>query len=79
MAQYRKKSVVIEAFQWFPHMGEIGGVEYFPPGEAGRKPIVKTLEGHSHEVTAGDWIITGVAGEIYPCKPDIFALTYEAV
>lgn len=37
---------------------------------------IQTLEG-PHEVTPGDWIITGVKGEHYPCKPDIFALTYE--
>ena len=77
--KYRKKPVVVEAFQWFPNMGEIGGVEYYPPGEIGRKPIVKTLEGHSYEVTTGDWIITGVKGEKYPCKPDIFEATYEEV
>ena len=75
--KFRKKPIVIDAFQWLPHMGEVGGVVYHPPGMAGRKPIVKTLEGHSYEVTAGDWIITGVKGERYPCKPDIFQMTYE--
>jgi len=39
---------------------------------------IDTLEG-GHIVCPGDWIITGVKGEHYPCKPDIFALTYEAV
>ena len=39
---------------------------------------IQTLEG-GHIVTPGDWIITGVAGEQYPCKPDIFAATYEEV
>jgi len=43
-----------------------------------QKPAIKTLEGF-HEISPGDWIITGVAGERYPCKPDIFAATYEAV
>jgi len=38
---------------------------------------IETLEG-GHIVTSGDFIITGVKGEHYPCKPDIFALTYEA-
>ncbi len=38
---------------------------------------IGTLEG-SHEVTTGDWIIRGVKGEFYPCKPDIFEATYEA-
>lgn len=37
---------------------------------------IETLEG-GHRVCPGDWIITGVQGERYPCKPDIFALTYE--
>lgn len=39
---------------------------------------IDTLEG-KHEVTPGDWIITGVKGERYPCKPDIFEMTYEKV
>lgn len=39
---------------------------------------IKTLEGHMR-VNEGDWIIRGVKGELYPCKPDIFAATYEAV
>ena len=39
---------------------------------------IKTLEGPLH-VQAGDWIITGIHGEKYPCKPDIFLATYEAV
>ena len=38
---------------------------------------IGTLEG-PHEVTPGDWIIRGVKGEFYPCKPDIFEMTYEA-
>mgnify|MGYP001567246516 CR=1 FL=1 len=41
-------------------------------------PVIKTLEGW-HRVSEGDWIITGVNGEHYPCKPDIFEQTYEAV
>jgi hypothetical protein len=39
---------------------------------------IDTLEG-KHEVTPHDWIITGVKGERYPCKPDIFKMTYEKV
>lgn len=38
--------------------------------------VIETLEGR-HVVIPGDWIITGVQGEHYPCKPDIFAATYE--
>ena len=40
--------------------------------------IIKTLEG-SHLASSGDYIIKGVKGEFYPCKPDIFELTYELV
>lgn len=40
------------------------------------KGLIQTLEGW-HEVTPGDYIIEGVKGEFYPCKPDIFAATYE--
>jgi hypothetical protein len=85
MASFRKRPVVIEAVQWFPGV-EIDGVEMEPcdlprhdpeyPCAAGRHPYIKTLEGRM-SVSAGDWIITGVQGERYPCKPDIFALTYE--
>lgn len=39
---------------------------------------IPTLEG-THRASLGDWIIKGVKGEFYPCKPDIFALTYEPV
>jgi len=40
--------------------------------------MIDTLEG-PHYVIPGDWIITGVKGEHYPCKPDIFEMTYERV
>lgn len=40
--------------------------------------MIRTLEGDM-KVSLGDWIIRGVAGEVYPCKPDIFAATYELV
>lgn len=85
--KYRKKPVVIEAFQWFEAMGEVGGV-FRDYGREGLEPKgkkfpkeryrISTLEG-GHEVANGDWIITGVKGEQHPCKPDIFALTYEPV
>lgn len=70
MGKYRKLPAVIEAEQWFPG-NVIVGVE----DHAGR-PLIKTLEGYL-EVSPGDWIITGVKGERYPCRPDIFNLTYE--
>lgn len=78
MAKYRKKPVVIEAVQYQgQHVdgvcdGECRGV----PGDS--PPHIHTLEG-SMDVTMGDWIITGVAGERYPCKDNIFRQTYEEV
>jgi hypothetical protein len=86
--KYRKKPVVIEATQWFK-MGDHPLVhkptasvnlewekrQGLPSGSIGE---IKTLEGWML-VTTGDWIITGVKGELYPCKPDIFEATYEPV
>lgn len=73
MAKFKKKPVVIEATQWFK-MGDHPAVETHDRKEGFGK--VYTLEGE-HTVTPGDWIITGVKGEHYPCKPDIFEMTYE--
>lgn len=84
--RFRKKPVVIEATQWFKH-GDHPAVMGANPnmicgcvllGADGNQPHIHTLEG-AHIVTVGDWIITGVKGENYPCKPDIFEMTYEAV
>lgn len=69
--KFRKKPVVIEATQFFK-MGDHPAVVY---GHSGC-PIINTLEG-DHLVMKGDWIITGVKGEHYSCKPDIFEMTYE--
>lgn len=83
MSKFRKKPVVIEAKQWFNH-GDHSMVEPYDPEKAGayiKGPgphgWIKTLEG-GHIVSPGDWIIKGVKGEFYNCKPDIFAATYEA-
>ena len=43
-----------------------------------RPLVIQTLEG-MQAASPGDWIIQGIKGELYPCKPDIFAMTYEAV
>ena len=87
MAKYRKKPVIVDAVQWHP------GVEYeavkgttrrilcgcgLEGGEVILGPHIHTLEG-SMRVSDGDWIIQGVQGEYYPCKPDIFEKTYELV
>jgi len=71
--KFRKKPVVIEATQWFKD-GDHPAVEKWNDGEY----RIRTLEG-AHIVTPADWIITGVKGEHYPCKPDIFDMTYERV
>ena len=77
--KYRKKPVVIEAIQWTG--SNLKDVIEFLGGESwmnGRDLIIKTLEGELH-ASVGDFIIRGVAGEFYPCKPDIFEKTYEPV
>lgn len=81
--KYRKKPVVIEAVQWFKHGDHPQVMRYGQsivdqyPGYAGCGLIV-TREGNMH-VRPHDWIIKGVKGEFYPCKPDIFKETYEEV
>lgn len=78
MALWRKRPVVIEAVQWFKH-GDHPMVQPDPaPHVRQDHGWIETLEG-GHVVTPGDWIIKGVAGEFYPCKPAIFAATYEAM
>lgn len=93
MAKFVKKPVVVEAEQWFPGK-TVGGVQRFgdsdprvnrhmleclPFGADERDyGYIETLEG-GHIVSEGDWIITGVKSERYPCKPDVFAATYAAV
>jgi len=86
--QFRKKPVVIEARQYAGNgnMNPRGGLPewmwaalqdgsmHFTNGDD--PLIIETLEGPL-TVSPGDWIIRGVAGELYPCKPEIFAATYE--
>lgn len=72
MGRYMKKPIVIEAVQWFKH-GDHAAV-LSEPGENG-VGYIDTLEGRLR-VEPGDWVITGVAGENYPCKPDIFEKLY---
>jgi hypothetical protein len=79
MAQYRKKPVVIEAVQWtganFAEVAALGENIFGPYAQEDRLEI-KTLEGRMR-ANVGDWVIKGVKGEVYPCKPDIFEQTYE--
>ena len=88
MKQYRKKPVTIEAVQFDglnpteikDFVGENCEVEIYnnevtPPIA---RIVIHTLEGDM-EVSKGDYVIKGVKGEFYPCKPDIFEQTYESV
>jgi hypothetical protein len=88
--KFRKKPIVIEAEKYKPGMEDgfecydvLGKyIGYWPTGgplpRAQCIPVIRTLEGN-HQISEGDWIITGVKGERYPCKPDIFEQTYEKV
>jgi hypothetical protein len=84
--KYRKKPVVIEALQWtgenvnevleFVNRADIRITNHMRDGEMKSEIHIHTLEGPMH-ASQGDWIIKGVRGEFYPCKPDIFEETYE--
>lgn len=88
MAKYRKKPVVIEAVQWKgDNFNEIKQMlknadenRIIMPhsNEDGDSLLIVTLEGEMR-ANKGDYIIKGVKGEFYPCKPDIFEDTYEKV
>lgn len=82
--KFRKKPVEIEAVQWngnnFEEVCELQGV-----GDGNRSLSygtgddfleISTLEGVM-KANIGDWVIKGVSGELYPCKPDIFEKTYD--
>jgi hypothetical protein len=81
---YRKRPVVIEAIRFYgDNWAEICmwaktdfGIKWLSPSCA--EIIIETLEGNM-TVSKGDWVIKGVNGEYYPCKPDIFEKTYEKV
>lgn len=80
MLKFRKKPVVIEAVLWtgdnfediVPFAPEVTAVH------PGGRLMIETLEGIM-TASPGDWVIRGVGGELYPCKPDIFEATYELV
>ena len=81
--RFRKKPVVIDAIQWsgsnWHEAYDFAGHVVYTANEDDVVVLkVSTLEG---EMTAqpGDWLLKGVAGEFYPCKPDIFEATYEPV
>lgn len=89
MAQYRKKPIVIDAFEWTGRPGALPN--WFQSATAAAKVLIvrygddpespcfvriNTPEGQM-EAKPGDFIIRGVKGEIYPCKPDIFVAIYD--
>lgn len=87
IAKYRKRPLTIEAVRWDGDSLQ-GLLDWgcpatmLPTGDGA--VIIGTLEDGPnceaiHVATFGDWIIRGVKGEFYPCKPDIFDATYEAV
>lgn len=90
MSKWRKKPIVIEAFKWTGGPDQTEDPEWIV--EALREGTVRIENGGTSEVSLlistlegilranrGDWIIQGVKGELYPCKPDIFEATYEKV
>ena len=88
--KYIKKPVVIEAFKWTGDINQeedplwaiqaikIGAIWFENKGTKECFMVIRTLEGNM-KANKGDYIIKGVKHEIYPCKPDIFEMTYELV
>lgn len=78
MPKYRKKPVVIEAFKLGTDQPPEWtlSADYIPLDDGGAS--IGTLEGVLR-ASPGDYVIQGVKGEVYPCKPDIFEATYDAV
>ncbi len=85
MSFFQKKPVVIEArqlthdnldeiFLWIKFNGK--NRDCYRSKSISQPLVIQTLEG-DHQATVGDWIIKGVKNEFYPCKPDIFEMTYE--
>jgi hypothetical protein len=78
--RYRKKPVTIDAIQYVGAKSYISVCEFV--GRAltiyGDQIIIPTLEGDM-KASRGDWIIKGVNGEFYPCKPDVFEATYDPI
>jgi len=78
MKKFRKKPVIVEAFKFniskLPWPSPVGDSSL--DGSFSSGPVIFTLEGKM-KVSDGDYIIKGIKGEYYPCKPDIFEMTYE--
>lgn len=82
MKKYRKRPLVIEAMRWngsnFAEFLAWSGLEHAEQELGSWNLIIPTLEGNMI-ASEGDYIIKGIKGEFYPCKPDIFEATYEEV
>lgn len=87
MKQYRKKPVIVEALQFIDNADRLEELSKFINDQELRvsyedpnspKLLITTLEGEM-QASVNDYIIKGVQGEFYPCKPDIFESTYEEV
>lgn len=76
--KFRKKPVVIEASRFIEHSRDGWPNGVYKDFESPTGYAIETLEGRAH-VSPGDWIITGIMGERYPCKPAIFEATYDPV
>lgn len=81
MSLFRRKPLIVEATQFWPtpqHTLPLGVIET-PGSPTGYGLYTLEHTGSPFEVTPGDWIITGVVGERYACKPDVFEKIYEPV
>jgi hypothetical protein len=83
--KFRKKSLVVEAMQWFKHGDHPAVIQETEENRPyGALPLPEEFGvipkfGGMHIVAPGDWILTRWKGKYYPCKPDIFEMTYEKV
>lgn len=78
MAKFRKRPVIVDAVQFW-YDGDHPRVLPDPRSPTGWAIHTVETTAIKHEVTPGDWIVTGLQGEVYPCRADIFAAAYEPV
>lgn len=82
--KYRKKPVVVDVVRWSGQPEDLeaiiafAGIRKVTPDVVAKALLIETLEG-TMRAELGDYIIRGIRGEIYPCKPGIFEETYERV
>lgn len=80
MPRFRKKPVEVEAVQWTGNNTDLilRWIDHTHARVQENYLVIPTLEG-PHMASLNDWIIKGIKGEFYPCKPDIFLATYDRV